>query len=82
MATMYILYSEKLAKYYVGACTDLDRRIYEHNIGHSTFTSTGIPWILVYQESFDDLLSAKRRELQIKKMKSRKYIEFLISSVW
>ncbi|MEB2785777.1 GIY-YIG nuclease family protein [Algoriphagus persicinus] len=79
MATMYILYSEKLAKYYVGACTDLDRRIYEHNIGHSTFTSTGIPWILVYQESFDDLLSAKRRELQIKKMKSRKYIEFLIS---
>lgn len=35
---MYILYAEKLNKYYVGACTDLERRLYEHNIGHSKFT--------------------------------------------
>ncbi len=72
---MYILYSEKLAKYYVGACTDLQRRLYEHNIGHSKFTSTGIPWKLVYREDFDELITAKRRELQIKKMKSKKFIE-------
>jgi putative endonuclease len=75
MATVYILFSEKLNKYYVGACTDLERRLYEHSIGHSKFTSTGLPWVLVYQELFDDLLSTKRRETQIKKMKSRKYIE-------
>ena len=65
----------------MGACTSLERRLYEHDIGHSKFTSTGIPWRLVYQESFDDLRSAKRRESQIKKMKSRKYIETLISTV-
>jgi len=81
MATLYVLFSEKLNKYYVGACTNLERRLYEHTIGHSKFTSTGIPWILVYQETFDDLQAAKRRELQIKKMKSRKYIEILIGSV-
>ncbi|MEB2776912.1 GIY-YIG nuclease family protein [Algoriphagus sp. D3-2-R+10] len=80
MATMYILYSEKLAKYYVGACSNLDRRLYEHNISHSKFTSTGIPWELVYREDFDGLLTAKRRELQIKKMKSKKYIESMINS--
>ncbi len=80
MATMYILYSEKLAKYYVGACTDFDRRLYEHNIGHSKFTSKGIPWRLVYHEDFDELIAAKKRELQIKKMKSKKYIECLINS--
>ncbi|MCE7058116.1 GIY-YIG nuclease family protein [Algoriphagus sp. AGSA1] len=80
MATMYILYSEKLAKYYVGACIDLQRRLYEHNIGHSKFTSTGIPWKLVYREDFDELITAKRRELQIKKMKSKKFIESLINS--
>ncbi|MBS1744350.1 MAG: GIY-YIG nuclease family protein [Bacteroidetes bacterium] len=37
MAAMYILYSKKLDKYYVGACTDLQRRMYEHNIGHSSW---------------------------------------------
>ncbi len=80
MASVYILFSKKLNKYYVGACTDLERRLYEHSIGHSKFTSIGIPWELVYQEPFDDLPSAKRRDSQIKKMKSRKYIEALVSS--
>jgi putative endonuclease len=79
MPFMYILYSEKLDKYYVGACTDLERRIYEHNIGHSKFTSTGMPWIIKYKEPFDSLKDAKKRELEIKKRKSRKYIESLVA---
>jgi len=77
MAYAYILFSTKLNKYYIGACTDLIRRLHEHNIGHSKFTSTGIPWILKYSESFETLPEAKRRESAIKKMKSRKYIESL-----
>ncbi|MEX6689569.1 GIY-YIG nuclease family protein [Danxiaibacter flavus] len=79
MPYTYILYSEKIDKYYIGACTDMQRRLYEHNIGHSKFTKTGMPWTIVYTEEFDTLLQAKQRELQIKKMKSRKYIEGLIS---
>ena len=75
----YIIYSLKLNKYYVGACTDLERRLHEHNIGHSKFTSTGMPWILKYTEYFENLQKAKARELAIKKMKSRKYIESLFS---
>lgn len=78
MAWVYILRSQKLNKYYVGACTDLDRRLCEHNLGHSKFTSTGIPWVLVYSEEFDDLVLAKQRESKIKKVKSRTYIEDLI----
>lgn len=80
MAVVYILYSQKLDKYYVGACTNLQQRLYEHNIGHSKFTKTGIPWIVKYFEEFIDLRSAKRREMEIKKMKSRLYIEQLISN--
>ena len=79
MPCMYILYSEKLNKYYIGACIDIERRLYEHNIGHSKFTSLGIPWKLLYTEEFIDLAAAKKRELQLKKMKSRKYIEELLS---
>ena len=75
---MYILFSEKLNKFYVGACTEMKRRLYEHNMGYSKFTSTGIPWQMKYNEEFVTLLEAKRRELAIKKMKSRKYIELLI----
>jgi len=78
MAWVYILYSKKINKYYVGACIDFDRRFYEHNLGHSKFTSTGIPWELVYTEEWDDLVLAKQRELKIKKMKSRIYIQELI----
>jgi putative endonuclease len=78
MPFTYILYSSKLNKYYVGACTELNRRLYEHNIGHSKFTSTGIPWILKFYKEFDTLKQAKEFELKIKRMKSRKYIEALI----
>jgi putative endonuclease len=78
MAWVYFLYSKKINKYYVGACTDLDRRLNEHNLGHSKFTSTGKPWELVYKEEWEDLVLAKQREMKIKKMKSRTYIEDLI----
>ena len=80
MPHIYIIYSNKLNKYYVGACIDLQRRLYEHNIGHSKFTSLGLPWILKYLESFATLPHAKKRELEIKKKKSRIYIEKLIGS--
>jgi putative endonuclease len=79
MPCIYILYSEKLNKYYVGACIDIKRRLYEHNIGHSKFTALGIPWLLKYIEEFEALQEAKKRELSIKRMKSKKYIEDLIS---
>jgi len=79
MANVYILYSSKIDKYYIGACIDMERRLYEHNIGHSKFTATGLPWELKYTESYPNLQEAKKRELQIKKMKSRKYIEKIIA---
>jgi putative endonuclease len=77
MPYTYILFSVKLNKYYIGACTDINRRLHEHNTGHSKFTSTGSPWVLKYSETFETLQEAKKRELYIKKMKSRKYIESL-----
>ena len=80
MAFMYILYSSKLNKYYVGSCINMERRLYEHNIGHSSFTSRGIPWIIKHTEFFEELLLAKQREMYIKRMKSRKYIESLFWS--
>ncbi len=79
-AFVYILFSEKLNKYYIGSTPDVERRIAEHNRGKDKFTKTGVPWILVYKEAFEELKQARQRELYIKKMKSRTYIESLIRS--
>jgi putative endonuclease len=76
----YILFSCKLNKYYVGACTNLDRRLYEYNIGHLKYTKLGIPWKLVWQKSLRPFLRLKNLKQKIKKQKSRKYIEALIDS--
>lgn len=77
MPFTFILFSEKLNKYYLGACVNLERRLYEHNIGHSKFTSIGVPWKIVYTEEYSTPADAIKREKQIKRMKSRKYIDDL-----
>ncbi|MBS1932206.1 MAG: GIY-YIG nuclease family protein, partial [Bacteroidetes bacterium] len=76
----YILYSEKLNKYYIGACTDVEKRLFEHNSALSKFTSRGIPWKLMYREFFESFNEALQREREIKKKKSRKYIEYIIAT--
>uniref|UniRef100_A0A7V2ZJ94 GIY-YIG domain-containing protein n=1 Tax=Ignavibacterium album TaxID=591197 RepID=A0A7V2ZJ94_9BACT len=38
----YILYSEKIDKYYVGVTEDLILRLERHNEGWGKFTKTGI----------------------------------------
>ncbi len=78
--TVYIIYSESLNKYYTGSCEDLSIRIAQHNAGRNKSTKPGIPWIIKHTEVFNSLKEARAREAQIKKMKSRKYIESLINS--
>ncbi len=79
MYFIYILYSQKIDKYYVGCTENLEKRLEEHNAGLSNFTSKGTPWVRVYFEQLNSLSEARKREIEIKKKKSRKYIEFLIS---
>ena len=63
MPHTYILFSEKLNKYYIGSTSDINRRIEDHNRGKEKFTRTGTPWQIVYSEQFEILADAKRREL-------------------
>lgn len=77
---VYILYSSSIDKYYVGYTNDVARRLLEHNRIKGKYTDKGIPWELVYSESYSDKILAENREKEIKKKKSRKYIESLIHS--
>ncbi len=76
--TVYILYSESLERYYTGHTHNLDDRLARHNHGRSKATKSGTPWQLVYTETCPTRSEAMRREQQIKKKKSRHYIETLI----
>ena len=75
---LYIIWSEKLEKYYIGSTVSLERRLAEHNSGKANFTRKGIPWNMVYSEEFNTKMDAQKRERYIKRMKSRKYIESLV----
>ena len=54
---VYILYSNKLDKYYIGSTSDLEERLKKHNRIHKGFTLTGQPWIIVYNEEFQIIVS-------------------------
>ena len=63
---LYILRSNT-NQLYVGITQDLDERIKRHNNKDGAkFTKTGSNFVLVYKEEYPDLLSAMRREKQIK----------------
>ncbi|MBD3639305.1 MAG: GIY-YIG nuclease family protein [Crocinitomicaceae bacterium] len=78
---MYILYSTSKDRYYVGQSDNLEERLKSHNSGISRYTAIARDWEIVHTEKFENRTDAIKRERQIKKKKSRKYIEYLISSV-
>ena len=78
---MYILYSAKLNRYYVGHCGEsIEQRLAKHLSNHSGFTGKVKDWQLVHSESYDSKKKTCARKRQIKKWKSRKLIEQLIIS--
>lgn len=77
---VYIIYSHSLDKYYVGYSIDLDKRLTEHNSGISTYTSKANDWKLKWSKIFLSREDAMKEEKRIKTKKSRKYIEWLVSS--
>ncbi len=76
MFWVYVLENPQ-GKFYVGQTQDISQRLHDHNRtdcfeGH--FTRKNGPWKLVWYEQHDSRSSAMQRELQIKRMKSAKWI--------
>ena len=80
---VYILFSEKCNRYYVGYSIDPDKRLIEkHNKGYVTATKNCNPYILIKTKEYNSEIEAIIEEKRIKKMKSRIYIESLINENW
>jgi len=74
----YILQSVKSGRYYIGHTQNITERLERHNSGKVTATRNKGPWVLKYHETYASKAEAASRELYIKRMKSRQYIESLI----
>ena len=75
---VYILYSTRVDRYYVGSTDNIEKRLGAHLSGNSKYTAIADDWIVVYSETFATRKEASKRELSIKRKKSRNYIEWLI----
>ena len=82
MFYFYILKSFVSSKYYIGSTNNIEDRIKLHNTGMVKSTHSDRPWKIIHSELFDSLVDARRRELQVKRWKSRKAIERLFLNIW
>jgi putative endonuclease len=62
MYNVYVVWSERLRKRYVGSAEDIAERLKDHNQGGSTFAKRGIPWILIHVEEFQSKKETRKRE--------------------
>ena len=77
---VYILQSVKDAGYYVGHTNNWEDRVKRHNEGRCRYTCGRGPWKLVYREVFDSRAEAMRRAQEIKRKKSKAYIDYLVKT--
>jgi putative endonuclease len=78
---VYILYSETRDRYYIGSCANIQSRLLRHNAGATLSTKTGRPWKVTYFEQYDSKTDALKREIYLKRMKSRSFIEKIIKAL-
>ncbi|MCK4661688.1 MAG: GIY-YIG nuclease family protein [Bacteroidales bacterium] len=82
MFYIYILYSKKSDKYYVGYTDNVQRRLKEHNNPQKIkYTSKHLPWELISSFKVGNNKGiAMKIEKFIKKQKSKKFIQIVVSS--
>ncbi|MVO09646.1 GIY-YIG nuclease family protein [Flavobacterium sp. TP390] len=79
MSIVYILYSQKLNRFYIGYTSDFDLRLEFHkNATTRKFTYNATDWILFLKIDCTTKKQALSIEKHIKNMKSKTYIQNLL----
>ncbi|TAL62357.1 MAG: GIY-YIG nuclease family protein [Bacteroidetes bacterium] len=71
----YVLRSIPFGNLYKGFCSNLDKRLSEHNSGKTKSTKPFRPWEIVYFEHLDSVDEAVSREKFFKTSAGRKYLK-------
>ena len=75
---IYILFSTKDKKLYIGYTTNLQKRILYHNKGYNTSTKNRRPLELIFSEAFILEKDARKRELFFKTGHGREEIKKIL----
>ena len=75
MYKVYVLYSSKYNKIYIGYTGNLEGRLLSHNeLSKKGWTIKFRPWILIHKEEFETKAAALKREKELKTAAGRRFI--------
>ena len=75
MFTVYVLFSERYRKIYIGYTSNLEQRFLSHNeLSKKGHTKRYRPWIIAFTEEYQDKSEALLREKFLKSGKGREYV--------
>jgi putative endonuclease len=81
MFTVYVLFSARHHKTYVGYTSDLIARYWSHNhFGNTGWTKKYRPWVVAYCEHYETKSDAAKREKELKSGKGRDWIKFKLET--
>jgi len=81
MFTVYVLFSPKFRKIYVGFTANLEQRMIAHNqLAKKGFTVKFRPWEILFTEQFESKTDAMRREKALKTAAGRAFIWSIINN--
>jgi putative endonuclease len=75
MYYVYVLKSISYGNLYKGYCSDLGKRLSEHNSGKTRSNKAFIPWEIAYYELCSSLEEAISREKYFKSSAGRRYLK-------
>jgi putative endonuclease len=67
------------SRFYIGSTSNIDRRMKQHELGHTQTTRNMKKYVLVLKQEFDTLAIARKVELRLKNLKRKDYIRKIIS---
>jgi putative endonuclease len=73
MFFVYILYSDKFERYYVGMTVNLVKRLKAHNSGKVRSTKAFLPWEIIHTEIYPTRKDARQREKYLKSSAGRRW---------
>lgn len=79
---LYVLFSEKDHKLYIGFTSNLQRRLSEHFSGQSKSTASRRPLQLIYSECYVCQEDARRRERYFKTSPGKKSLRLMLRETY
>lgn len=80
MNIVYILQSLKNGRYYIGSTNNIERRLQEHNSGKTKSLQYLLPIELKFTYTCQTISEARKLELRLKKLKSRKILDTIVKN--